>query len=69
MLCVDKFHTGTRDNIASLLGHPRFALLQHNVTLPLDVPVDRIFNLACPASPVRYQYDPVRRPEPACWAP
>ncbi|WP_257386960.1 UDP-glucuronic acid decarboxylase family protein [Tahibacter caeni] len=60
VLCVDNFHTGTRDNIASLLGHPRFALLQHDVTSPLDVEVDRIFNLACPASPVHYQRDPVR---------
>lgn len=60
VLCVDNFHTGTRDNIAPLLGHPRFELLQHDITLPLDVEVDRIFNLACPASPVHYQHDPVR---------
>ncbi len=60
VLCVDNFHTGTRDNIAALLGHPRFELLHHDVTLPLDVEVDRIFNLACPASPVHYQHDPVR---------
>lgn len=60
VLCVDNFHTGTRDNIASLLGHPRFELLHHDVTVPLDVEVDRIFNLACPASPVHYQHDPVR---------
>ncbi len=60
VLCVDNFHTGTRSNIAPLLAHPRFTLLQHDVTLPLDVDVDRIFNLACPASPVHYQHDPVR---------
>lgn len=60
VLCVDNFHTGTRDNIAPLLQHPRFELLQHDVTLPLDVDVERIFNLACPASPVHYQHDPVR---------
>jgi UDP-glucuronate decarboxylase len=60
VLCVDNFHTGTRENIAALLGHPRFELLQHDVTVPLDVEVDRIFNLACPASPVHYQHDPVR---------
>jgi len=60
VLCVDNFHTGTRDNIASLLAHPRFELLHHDVTVPLDVEVDRIFNLACPASPVHYQHDPVR---------
>jgi UDP-glucuronate decarboxylase len=60
VLCVDNFHTGTRDNLASLLGHPRFELLHHDVTVPLDVEVDRIFNLACPASPVHYQHDPVR---------
>ena len=60
VLCVDNFHTGTRDNLAALLGHPRFTLLQHDVTEPLDVEVERIFNLACPASPVHYQHDPVR---------
>ena len=60
VLCVDNFHTGTRDTIAPLLEHPRFELLQHDVTVPLDVEVDRIFNLACPASPVHYQHDPVR---------
>ena len=60
VLCVDNFHTGTQDNIASLLGHPRFELLHHDVTVPLDIEVDRIFNLACPASPVHYQHDPVR---------
>lgn len=60
VLCVDNFHTGTHNNLAMLLGHPRFELLHHDVTLPLDVEVDRIFNLACPASPVHYQHDPVR---------
>ena len=60
VICVDNFHTGTRDNIASLLEHPRFELIDHDVTLPLDVDVERIFNLACPASPVHYQHDPVR---------
>ena len=60
VLCVDNFHTGTRGAIAALLEHPRFELLQHDVTVPLDVEVDRIFNLACPASPVHYQHDPVR---------
>ncbi len=60
VLCVDNFHTGTRNNIAPLLAHPRFELLHHDVTVPLDVDVDRIFNLACPASPVHYQHDPVR---------
>ncbi|HJU39556.1 MAG TPA: GDP-mannose 4,6-dehydratase, partial [Tahibacter sp.] len=60
VLCVDNFHTGTRDNLAPLLGNPRFEVLPHDVTLPLDVDVGRIFNLACPASPVHYQNDPVR---------
>jgi len=60
VICVDNFHTGTRDNIAPLIAHPRFELLCHDVTLPLDVKVDRIFNLACPASPVHYQHDPVQ---------
>lgn len=60
VLCVDNFHTGVRSNIATLIGHPRFELLDHDVNLPLDVEVERIFNLACPASPIHYQHDPVR---------
>ena len=60
VLCVDNFYTGTKDNIAHLLPHPRFELLRHDITFPLYVEVDRIFNLACPASPVHYQSDPVQ---------
>ncbi|MDO7881105.1 UDP-glucuronic acid decarboxylase family protein [Salinibacterium soli] len=60
VLCVDNFYTGRRDNIAHLLGHPRFELLRHDVTFPLYVEVDSIYNLACPASPVHYQRDPVQ---------
>ncbi len=60
VVCLDNFHTGTRDNIAPLLAHPRFELLDHDVTVPIDVDVERIFNLACPASPVHYQNDPVQ---------
>ena len=60
VLCVDNFHTGKRNNIAQLLGNPRFELLRHDVTFPLHVEVDRIFNLACPASPIHYQHDPVQ---------
>lgn len=60
VLCVDNFFTGSKDNVAHLLGHPRFELLRHDVTFPLYVEVDRIYNLACPASPVHYQYDPVQ---------
>ena len=60
VLCVDNFFTGTRDNVAHLLGHPRFEILRHDVTFPLYVEVDAIYNLACPASPVHYQFDPVQ---------
>jgi UDP-glucuronate decarboxylase len=60
VLCVDNFYTGTRDNIDDLLGNPRFELLRHDVTFPLFVQVDEIYNLACPASPVHYQTDPVQ---------
>ena len=60
VLCVDNFFTGTKQNVAHLLGNPRFELMRHDVTFPLYVEVDRIFNLACPASPVHYQYDPVQ---------
>ncbi len=60
VLCVDNFFTGTKDNIAHLLGSPNFELMRHDVTFPLYVEVDEIYNLACPASPVHYQFDPVQ---------
>ena len=60
VLCVDNFFTGRRANIAHLLGNPRFELMRHDVTFPLYVEVDEIYNLACPASPVHYQHDPVQ---------
>jgi UDP-glucuronate decarboxylase len=59
VLCVDNFFTGTRANVLHLLDHPRFELLRHDVTFPLYVEVDEIYNLACPASPIHYQFDPV----------
>ncbi|MGH6813014.1 MAG: UDP-glucuronic acid decarboxylase family protein [Methylocella sp.] len=60
VLCADNFSTGTRRNIDDLLGNKRFEVLRHNVTFPLFVEVDEIYNLACPASPVHYQFDPVQ---------
>ena len=60
VLCVDNFYSGTKDNIAHLLGHPHFELVRHDITFPLYLEVDEIYNLACPASPVHYQYDPVQ---------
>ena len=60
VLCVDNFFTGTRANIAPLVGNPNFELLRHDITFPLYVEVDEIYNLACPASPVHYQFDPVQ---------
>lgn len=60
VLCVDNFYTGTKDNVAALLGDARFELLRHDVTFPLYVEVDEIYNLACPASPIHYQLDPVQ---------
>jgi UDP-glucuronate decarboxylase len=60
VLCVDNFFTGTKDNVAHLLDHPRFELMRHDVTFPMYVEVDEIYNLACPASPMHYQYDPVQ---------
>lgn len=59
VLCLDNFFTGTRDNIQHLLGNPRFEVLRHDVTQPLYVEVDEIYNLACPASPPHYQHDPI----------
>jgi UDP-glucuronate decarboxylase len=60
ILCVDNFFTGARRNIEHLLSHPHFELIRHDVTFPLYVEVDQIYNLACPASPVHYQHDPVQ---------
>ncbi|HWA46490.1 MAG TPA: UDP-glucuronic acid decarboxylase family protein [Hypericibacter adhaerens] len=60
VLCVDNFFTGTKDNVAHLLDSPNFELLRHDVTFPLYVEVDEIYNLACPASPIHYQHDPVQ---------
>ena len=60
VLCVDNFYSSTRTNVEHLLGHPRFELIRHDVTFPLYVEVDDIYHLACPASPVHYQRDPVQ---------
>ena len=60
VLCVDNFFTGSKRNVAHLLDHPRFELVRHDVTFSLFVEVDEIYNLACPASPVHYQHDPVQ---------
>ncbi len=60
VLCVDNFYTGRKYNVAHLLGEPRFELLRHDVTFPLYVETDEIYNLACPASPIHYQLDPVQ---------
>jgi UDP-glucuronate decarboxylase len=60
ILCVDNLFTGSRRNVAHLLDHPRFEFLRHDVTFPLYVEVDQIYNLACPASPIHYQRDPVQ---------
>ncbi len=60
VLCLDNFYSGTKDNVAHLLNNPFFELIRHDVTFPLYVEVDEIFNLACPASPIHYQWDPVQ---------
>jgi UDP-glucuronate decarboxylase len=60
VLCVDNYFTGSKQNIAHLTGNPYFELLRHDITFPLYVEVEQIFNLACPASPVHYQFDPVQ---------
>ncbi len=60
VLCVDNFFTGSKRNIEHLLGQPHFEMMRHDVTFPLYVEAERIFNLACPASPVHYQFDPVQ---------
>src|ERR1700741_5057959 len=60
VLCVDNYFTGRKDNVAALLGNPHFEALRHDITHPLFVEVDEIYNLACPASPIHYQFDPVQ---------
>lgn len=60
VICVDNFFTSRKSNISHLLQHPDFELLRHDVTFPLYVEVDEIYNLACPASPIHYQFDPVQ---------
>ena len=60
VVCVDNYFTGSRDNIVELLDHTRFEVIRHDITFPLYVEVDEIYNLACPASPIHYQYDPVQ---------
>jgi UDP-glucuronate decarboxylase len=60
VICVDNFFTGTHQNVEVLAGHPRFEVIRHDITFPLYVEVDEIFNLACPASPIHYQRDPVQ---------
>lgn len=60
VICVDNYYSSTKDNIAHLLDHPRFEVIRHDVTFPLYIEVDQIFHLACPASPIHYQRDPVQ---------
>jgi UDP-glucuronate decarboxylase len=60
VLCIDNFFTGSKDNIVHLLENPRFELMRHDITFPIYIEVDEIYNLACPASPIHYQYDPVQ---------
>lgn len=60
VICLDNFFTGSKRNVEHLIGNPRFELLRHDVTMPLYIEVDAIFNLACPASPIHYQHDPVQ---------
>ena len=60
VLCVDNYYTGSREHIEECLGHPRFEMMRHDITFPLYVEVDEIYNLACPASPIHYQFDPVQ---------
>jgi UDP-glucuronate decarboxylase len=60
VICVDNFYTGTRENTLALHGHPRFEVIRHDITFPLYLEIDEIYNLACPASPIHYQFDPVQ---------
>ena len=66
VLCVDNFFTGRKSNILHLMSNPYFEVLRHDITFPLFVEVDEIYNLACPASPVHYQFDPVQTTKTSC---
>ena len=67
VLCLDNFYTGSKDNIRHLLAAPNFELIRHDIWLPIYLEVDRIFNLACPASPVHYQNDPIATTKIEAW--
>ena len=69
ILCVDNYFTGRKDNIAHLIGNHNFEAYRHDVTFPLYVEVDEIYNLACPASPIHYQFDPVQTTKTSVMAP
>ena len=60
VICVDNYYTGSKSNVKNLLGYSKFELIRHDITFPLYLEVDEIYNLACPASPIHYQYDPVQ---------
>src|ERR1700722_11624214 len=60
VLCADNYYTGSKSNLVHLINNPRFELIRHDVTFPLYVEVEQIYNLACPASPTHYQFDPVQ---------
>ena len=64
VICVDNFFTGSKSNIINLLSDSNFELIRHDITLPLIIEVDQIYNLACPASPIHYQFDPVQTIKP-----
>ena len=60
VLCLDNFYTGKKENITHLMSNPYFELLHHDITSPIYVEIDEIYNLACPASPIHYQHDPIK---------
>ena len=60
VICLDNYFTGSKRNIVHLMGNPYFEVIRHDITEPFDIEVDQIYNLACPASPVHYQYDPIK---------
>ena len=67
VICIDNYFTGKKGNISSWIGHPNFELIRHDVTEPIKLEVDRIWHLACPASPVHYQFNPVKTAKTSFW--
>ncbi len=69
VVCLDNYFSGKKENVVALMSNPYFELVRHDVTMPFFAEVDEIYNLACPASPIYYQYNPIKTVKTSVWAP